>query len=285
MQQHNQLFIMFDQMRHDWFGAAGASHVPTPNIDRLAARSRVFTQAVTNSPVCAPARIGLATGIRPHRMGALNNHAFMPLRLKSYYAQLRDHGYHVGCCGKLDLAKPWGYNGLDGARPWTYSWGFTHPHEVEGKMHAGRCNPPAGPYSQYLHEKGTLEDFCEDYSKRKSAGRAWGLDPSVLKPEDFADTYIGRKACEMIRNMPPDYPWHMFVSFVGPHNPFDPPQEYFEMFENAEMPDAIPFEPEGKPRRYTKGNRGMSAEEVLKARRLYTASRVSGYKLNSVSWL
>jgi choline-sulfatase len=150
MKPANQLFIMCDQLRHDWLGYRGASHVRTPNIDRIAARGRVFTQTCTNSPVCAPARIGLATGMRPHLMGALDNHAFLPLSRPTYYQRLRDHGCQVGCVGKLDLGKPDGYNWREGKRPLTYAWGFTHPLECEGKMHAGRGNPPNGPYTSWL---------------------------------------------------------------------------------------------------------------------------------------
>ena len=125
--QPNILFITCDQLRHDWLGYAGVQHVRTPNIDRIAAMGTYFTQAVTNSPVCAPARIGLATGLRPHRVGSLDNHSFLPLSRETYYQRLRNHGYQVSCVGKLDLAKPDGYNGRDGRRPLTYAWGFTDP--------------------------------------------------------------------------------------------------------------------------------------------------------------
>jgi len=77
-------------------------------------------------------------GLRPHRLGALDNSCYLPLSRRTYYQELRDHGYHVGCVGKLDLSKPDPVNGSEGRRPLTYAWGFTHPNECEGKMHAGR---------------------------------------------------------------------------------------------------------------------------------------------------
>ena len=266
----NILLIMCDQLRHDWLGYAGAEHVRTPNIDRIAAAGKVFTQACTNSPVCAPARIGLATGVRPHRDGALNNHAFLPLSRTTYYHRLRDAGYYVGCCGKLDLAKPDGYNGLRGDRPLTYAWGFTDPHECEGKMHAGRGDPPNGPYTAWLKERGLLKRFVADARERQGKGAAGLLRESVLPAEAFEDVYVGRKSCEMLRAMPKDFPWHFFVSFVGPHDPFDPPAEYAERFRGAEMPAAIPCEPEGRPQRYHYRHGPASEDEVRLARRLYT---------------
>jgi choline-sulfatase len=266
----NVLMIMCDQLRHDWLGYRGAAPVATPSIDRIAASGRVFTQCCTNSPICAPARIGLATGVRPHRMGALNNHAFLPLSCETYYQRLRDAGYHVGCCGKLDLAKPDDYNGLRGDRPYTYAWGFTDPHEAEGKMHAGRGNPPNGPYTHWLEQQGLLETFCSDAMERRG-GCAKVLRPSPLPVEAFEDVYIGRTSCRMLRQMPGDFPWHFFVSFVGPHNPFDPPAEFYDRYADVPMPPAIAHEPEGRPARYGYKDPVPSEQDILTCRRLYSA--------------
>lgn len=65
----NVLFIIDDQHRFDWLGCAGADWVETPNIDALAARGVRMTHCFTNSPVCAPARVSLASGLRPDRLG------------------------------------------------------------------------------------------------------------------------------------------------------------------------------------------------------------------------
>ena len=165
----NILLIMDDQHRWDYLGCYGADFVDSPNIDRLASQGIRFTNTYTNAPVCAAARIGLATGMYPERIGTLDNNTYLPSQLPTYYQRLRDSGYHVGCVGKLDLAKPDKYNGRYGDRPYTYSWGFTHPEECEGKIHAAEGYPDAplrGPYTHYLKENGLLDAFCEDYWNR-----------------------------------------------------------------------------------------------------------------------
>ena len=129
----------------------------TPNLRRLAEAGVSFPNCTVNAPVCAPSRIALASGLQPSRVGAVDNGSFLPTTVPTYYQQLRDHGYRVGCVGKLDLAKPDGYNGRYGDRPRTYSWGFTHPEECEGKMHAGSSATPIGPYTHYLQEKGDAQ--------------------------------------------------------------------------------------------------------------------------------
>jgi len=266
----NILFIMDDQHRTDFLGSAGADFVRTPNLDALAARGVRFTQCATNSPVCAPARVALACGLQAARVGALDNHCFLPLGTPTYYQRLRDHGYRVGCVGKLDLAKPDSYNGRNGDRPCLYAWGFTHPEECEGKMHAGKSPEPLGPYGFYLQERGLYAGFHRDYMARRDKGWNVGASwDSVLPAEHFEDAYIGRRAVEWIEHVPDDFPWHMFVSFVGPHDPFDPPTQYADRYRDAEMPPAIEDAMKGKPEWVKKRARALEPGDVTETRRQY----------------
>jgi len=263
---------MADQFRHDFVGFAGADWLRTPNLDALAGRSAVFTRCCTNSPVCAPARIALATGIQPWKLGALDNHAYLPLSRPTVYSRFRDSGYRVACVGKLDLAKPDPYNGRHGDRPVCYSWGFTHPEECEGKMHAGRVAGPQGPYTFWLEQRGLLKAFTDDYAKRAEVG--WsprGSWDSVLPADSFEDAYIGRRSADWTRNVPTDFPWFMQVSFVGPHDPFDPPTQYASRYRDAQLPPPIPHSPAGKPA-WSSAQRKATAEEIDVARRQYCAA-------------
>lgn len=276
----NVLVIMSDQHRFDYLSCVGADFLHTPNIDRIAAQGVRFGQCTTNCPVCAPARIGLATGLQPYHLGSLDNHSFLPRSIPTHYQRFRDHGYRVGCVGKLDLAKPDGYNGRYGDRPCVYGWGFTHPEECEGKMHAGSSPTPLGPYGHYLKERGLLQAFYEDYRERRAKGWVIGAShDSVLPAEAFEDAYIGRRAAEWIRNVPDDFPWYYFVSFVGPHDPFDPPTEYADRYRDANVPDPIADDmgdkPEGvKRQRARRWSPVLDASlgEIAVTRRQYCAS-------------
>ncbi len=266
----NFLFIMADQLRRDYLHCNGAEWMETPNIDKLAARGTVFNHCYTNSPVCAPARISLASGMRPHRIGSLDNSSFLPAGVTTYYQRLRDNEYYVGCVGKLDLAKPDGYNGY-GDRPCCYTFGFTHPVECEGKYHAGGKPMPFGPYTRYLQERGLLQAFHEDYKTRDFLA----CHDSVLPADAFEDIFIGRRSAQWLREMPQDYPFHLFVSFVGPHDPFDPPTQYAELYRERKLPGRILDDGTGKPQRIRKrmsSIEGQSEELYEKLRRQYCAS-------------
>lgn len=285
----NLLVIMADQLRHDWLGCAGTAGVRTPHIDALAARGTRFTHTVTNAAICVPARMALATGLAPERTGALDNTAVLDDAV-TYYQRLRDHDYRVGVIGKLDLAKSSPDNGRNGDRPAVFRWGFTHPLEAEGKMHAGRSRRPLGPYGHWLEEHGLYERFAEDYITRFQGMRGRGpvhgsgkppspygrsadlYRDSVLPADAFEDGWLGQRAVEWIREVPADYPWHLFVSFVGPHDPYDPPAEWADRFCEADLPAAIPGGTPGKPEYASPARWSLDDDEVMTARRQYTAS-------------
>jgi choline-sulfatase len=268
----NILFVMADQFRSDYYGAAGADFVRTPALDQIAARGTRFTRAYTNAPVCSPARISLATGLYPHRTGALDNLAFSPLSHTTYYQRLRDSGYRVAMVGKHDLAKDDHFKGRLGARPVTYAFGFTDPHETAGKMEAGNLSEPHCPYTHALADAGFYDRFRTDYQKRAKTG--WVKDAShdsVLETELYEDGYIGEYACRWLEEIDNDFPWHMFVSFVGPHDPFDPPTEYADRYRDASMPEAIVDDLTHKPRWHAGRDKKLTRGEIAETRRQYCA--------------
>jgi choline-sulfatase len=265
---------MDDQHRWDYIdvGTTGG-FVDTPNIRGLAAEGTNFTHCMCNAPLCAPSRIGLATGLLPERLGALDNHAYTPRSHTTYYQRLRDHGYRVGAVGKLDLSKPDTFLGVDGARPAAYGLGFTDPLETEGKMNAGRVRTLDGPYRNFLHERGLLDAFYRDYQDRLAKRWVKGAShDSVLPTDAFHDVFIGRKAVEWIEGVREEFPWHLFVSFVGPHTPFDPPRSYAERYRNRPTPPAIKDDFQGKPAWVQHGALAMSDEEIAHTRRQYAAA-------------
>ena len=70
--QPDIVFIVVDDL-NDWAGFLGGHpgmKIQTPNIDRLAATSMIFTNAHTPAPACAPTRAAILTGVHHARSGA-----------------------------------------------------------------------------------------------------------------------------------------------------------------------------------------------------------------------
>ena len=70
----------------------GAEFLRTPHLDRRVANGIRFTVCTTNAPICTPARIGLASGLQPSRLGCLDNSGRRPLGTTTYYQRLRESG-------------------------------------------------------------------------------------------------------------------------------------------------------------------------------------------------
>ena len=67
------LFIAVDDL-NDWVNCMGGRKgVHTPNLDRLAARGVLFTNAHCAAPSCNPSRVAIMTGVRPSSSGVYYN--------------------------------------------------------------------------------------------------------------------------------------------------------------------------------------------------------------------
>ena len=142
-QRPNVVWLVAEDMS-PWLGCYGDDTVPTPNCDRLAREGVRYRNAFATSPVCAPARSSLITGMYATRIGTMqmrngkpsatalrrNPDAYRdipsyeglpPAWLRCFPEQLRKHGYYCVNGGKKDyqFQEPvtvWNRNG--GRRPW-----------------------------------------------------------------------------------------------------------------------------------------------------------------------
>jgi len=199
----------------------GQPNIPLrlPNLEKLLARGVKFTHAITPSPLCAPARACLASGLEYERCGVPSNAFNYPLTQRTYYQLLRDSGYHVIGCGKLDLHKKTEGWGLDGRRL-VREWGFSDAIDNAGKMDAVRSGVPVpkDPYMKLLHDHGQAEVHVKDMRQRKGYA---GTYPTPLPDSLYCDNFITRNALTLLNAAPADKPWHLAVNFTGPHNPVD----------------------------------------------------------------
>jgi arylsulfatase A-like enzyme len=73
VERPNVLFIAIDDL-NDWVGCLGGHpQVKTPNIDRLAKRGVLFTNAHCAAPACNPSRAALFSGKMPYNTGVWSN--------------------------------------------------------------------------------------------------------------------------------------------------------------------------------------------------------------------
>jgi len=208
--QVNVLMIAVDDL-NTWLGCMGAySNTLTPNIDKLARRGVLFTNAHCQAPLCGPSRASVMTGLRPSTTGIYgmiddekvrseNPRTKEIVFLPEYF---RAHGYYTMGIGKL-----------------------FHTHAPNGVFdESGGRVKGFGP----IPEKRFVWDGYGT-ADRENYGRTstdWGAFPendSLMPDHQSADWIIERLNREY------DQPFFLAVGFLRPHVPLYVPQKWFDM--------------------------------------------------------
>jgi arylsulfatase len=224
---------MTDQQRWDALGCMG-DWVRTPALDRLAHEGVRFAHAYTSSPVCVPARAALATGLYPHNTGVWKNEPFaLAPDAPTWMRAVRDAGYCTSVFGKIHLHPHRG--DLRDREDLVRSWGLDHVDEIAGPRAATRCK---SNLTDRWKAAGVYDAYRADIRDRY-ATKPWVARPSPLPLELYADVYVGGQAAAYLRTYSDSRPWCCWVSFGGPHEPWDAPEPYASMYEPESMPAPI----------------------------------------------
>ena len=200
----NVLFIAIDDL-NDWVGCLGGHpQARTPNMDRLAARGTLFSNAHCQSPLCNPSRASLLTGLRPSTTGVyglapgIRNVAALTncVTLPQHFAA---HGYFTATFGKVFH---------DGSIP-------AHLRTNEFNVWGSAPGMPR-PEQKFVHTPSEI------------AAMDWGVFP----PDDHtqADWKIAEAAIEQLKARPKEKPFFVAVGFRLPHVPCYASQKWFDLF-------------------------------------------------------
>lgn len=230
----NILLLMTDQQRWDAMGCSG-DWLQTPNLDRIASEGVQFTNCVTTSPVCIPTRLSLATGLYPHNTGVWNNMQHqMSAETPTWMQAVRDAGYRTSLFGKTHLHPHSG--DLRDREDLMNTYGLDDVNEIGGPRASANV---MSHMTADWEAKGLWDAYRADYRERFST-KPHLVRPSVLGLENYADVYVGQQAKQYLHYYERDAPWCCWVSFGGPHEPWDTPEPYASMYNPEDMPPAIP---------------------------------------------
>ncbi len=193
----NLLFIFSDQHRGMDMACAGNPNLRTPNFDRLAETSVFFSTAVSNIPVCTPARASLITGQYPLTHELIVNDIPLFNHGVTVAEALKGAGYATGYIGKWHIAGG--------------SWSAFIPEDQRKGFEFWRtceCTHDYNASIYHAEEPGTLQwegydafaqtDCAMEYMKAsKSGGQpfalflSWGPphDPYETAPEKYRKQY------------------------------------------------------------------------------------------------
>ena len=233
MEQPNILFLMTDQQRWDAQGHLD-DWVKTPNIDLIASEGTSFSECVTTTPICIPARVTLATGLYPHNTHVWTNLRYaLPESANTWMRQLQKMGYRTSLFGKTHLHPHTG--DLRDRVHLLHAWGIDDVNEIGGPRASAAV---MSHMTAMWEEKGLLQAYRDDFAER-FRNKPHVVRPSVLPLEDYADVYVGQQAKKYLHEYDHNQPWMCWVSFGGPHEPWDAPEPYASMYDPAEMPQPV----------------------------------------------
>ncbi len=227
----NLVYVFADQMRGSAMGFLGEEPVLTPNLDRLAEQSIVFTEAASNYPVCSPYRAMLMTGQYPHRNGVISNclsrTAPYGVELKQdsrcWSDVLADNGYSLGYIGKWHLEAPY--------EP------YIDCANNRGPQKWNEWTPPGRRHGfSYWYGYNTYDYHMRPLYWSNDAGREEFHYVDQWGPEHEADLAIEFLKDKQGKRRDLKKPFAMVVSMNPPHTPYDQhPEKYLEHY--AKMTD------------------------------------------------
>ena len=214
MTQPNVLLICADHWPGPLMGRMGHEHIATPTLNHLADSGVIFPQAYSTTPTCIPARRSLMTGTTAQTHGDRNfdQHLEMDPNLPTLPQVFRDAGYQAYAVGKMHVYPQRDRIGFDDVILCE-----------EGRHHLGGG---IDDFEQFLVNEGySGQELTHAMGNNVYTTRPWHL-PEYCHPTNWT----AREMCRTIQRRDPTRPALWYCSFIGPHPPVTPPQEYLDMY-------------------------------------------------------
>ena len=243
----NILFIGVDDL-NDWIGCLnGHPQARTPNIDRLAKRGVLFTNAHCAAPACNPSRAAVFSGLMPERTGVWSNDSQKIEKASPKTILLphffRSEGYQTLGTGKLLHGKTTGF--FDESFQVNQRWSPFPKNAVrytKVELTSKGTNNPRHLMKDSLGRQVVLpiNRMPSDRKPNKPDGESFDWGGFDVPDSDFGDTQITSWAMEKLQGGLGDKkPFFLGVGYYRPHIPLFAPQKYFNRFKGS--PGKLPF--------------------------------------------
>ncbi|MBX7132955.1 MAG: arylsulfatase [Fimbriimonadaceae bacterium] len=250
----NIIFILADDLGYGELGCYGQTKIKTPNIDRLAREGIRFTQFYSGSPVCAPSRCTLLTGLHTGHAYVRDNYEFGGFEPDSKEGQLplpdgtftvarllKSQGYAAAAMGK------WGLGGPDSSGH-PLKQGFDHFFGVLCQRQAHNH------YPDHLWQDFTLYPLDNPtFSAHQKLAKP-PADPKAYdryRGSEYTSDLVTREALSFVRTNR-DRPFFLYLPYPVPHAALQVPEDsladYESVFEETPYLGNQGYLPHRKPR-------------------------------------
>ncbi|MCF8222708.1 MAG: sulfatase-like hydrolase/transferase [Bacteroidales bacterium] len=196
-----------------------------PALDRMYDEGVVFRNHYCTAPVCMPSRYTLVSGTYPHTHKMWDNGGkWLPEGSPVLMEELSRSGYKTVGIGKMHF------------KPWDRMAGFDERIIADCQGNWAGDTLKKDDYYYYLKKAGKTRF---DYLKYQDSTDLFGVYEWPMEDTLDIDYYVGEQTVRYIEEEKlGDNPWFMWVSFNGPHNPWDPPAELMDYYLEKDLPPA-----------------------------------------------
>lgn len=219
----NLVLIMSDEHNAKLMGCTGRSTILTPAMDGLAAQGARLNRCYAASPICAPARQSLLTGLYPPEHGQLGNQFVFSKEGRTVFHHLHEMGYRTAAFGKLHANDP--DNDL-GFQERASEGENQEYHALCGRLRRG----------EYLTDEADIAE--NKLFRRMGDPHLWAAP--LPEGEEHPDARTLRDALDYLHKHRRQR-FAMVCSFILPHHPWVVPSEYYHRFdpETIDVPKVL----------------------------------------------
>jgi len=210
----NVLLFTTDQHRGDHLSIAGHPVIETPNFDAIVNRGAYFPNAYSEIPSTTGARRCLHGGQGSYDCGLIGYSGTEWHEPNTLAQVLADGGYHcmnVGFRNMHPTRKLYGFH-----------WVVPHDLGLGADEYREWLERELGPE---IHERGHAVD-----------ANGWLARPWDLEERYHPTRWTTDVVLEMLGKRDPTRPFFIWCSHLRPHSPYDPPEFFWDMYINREMP-------------------------------------------------
>ena len=241
----NFVFILADDLGYGELGAFGQKIIETPNIDKLAKDGMILTNHYSGSPVCAPARAVLLTGLHTGNNPVRGNDEWkergdvwsfqemfknpdlegqrpMPDTIITIANYLKSNGYKTGMVGKWGLGAP-NTKSIPNSKGFDFFYGYNCQRQAHTlyPSHLWR-NKKREILDNIIVDKGPLFE---------------GLNPNnsdsykIYNQNDYAPSLMHKEALKFI-DKNKDNKFFLYYASPLPHLPLQAPKKWVDYYRN-----------------------------------------------------
>jgi len=213
----NVLLLYMDDLRPE-LNSYGATHINSPNIDKLAEKGVQFNEAYANVAVCGASRASMLTGIYPGKDYFIDYKTRVDKEKKNIVSLpklLKDNGYTTISNGKI-------YHFLDDKwDDWDEVWrpyAFDNPEGIK----------PIDWWESLWKDYKTKENI----GLEKSTGKGAAFEIANVQDSILIDGLLTNKVIRDIKRLKNESsPFFLTAGFISNHLPFIAPKRFWDMYD------------------------------------------------------